>query len=551
MANHRQRVSWQVLVLIGIYLFLMASCERTEIPNKKSETQASVNQLVLTTGGTYRLPLMSNPVTLDPHYAQDEYGLRVAHQIFSGLVQLDHQLMILPDLAENWEISDNGKNYKFHLRKNAKFHNGHPVTADDVIFSFRRLLRIDPPPIILPHLLKIAGAEEIRAGKNDIDDGFKAEGQQVLNIRLIEPHALFLTALGMSQVKIVPKDEVMNSGDQFGQHPIGSGPFRFVDWTANEQIRLSRYDDYFGGPAHLDGIHCKIYPGTGIENTLNDFLAGKLEEMPLYVTFREKLAVKPDLQYVHRPSLSIHFYGIRVEHPYLRNANFRKALSLSIDRDQLVENVYDGDLSAARAIIPPGMPGFKWDRTLFKKDMPQARSCLEKAVKSESGPIPRLEIVSTSQSEYAQAEMGAIKKSWSELGIEVELKYITDWTQFKQYLRSDKVQIFRYVWFADIPDPDNFLFPLFASDSPANFMHYKNAQVDEKLSTAIELIDTTQRMEIYRQLEVDILEAMPIIPLFFYNVDQVFQPYVQDAKISALGVVLTSFSKIWLKTDSP
>ena len=205
-------------------IFLTSSCkqssEKAETINKTGQSRKQV-----TTGGVYHAPLLNNPATLDPAYVQDQYGTAIVQQLFDGLVRFDPYLLVLPSLAETWRVEENGKSYRFTLRKNARFHNGDMVTAEDVVFSLSRLLRVDPSPAILPHLLKIDGAKAYRDRYVETVAGLQVIDEQVVVILLEEPHAPFLTALGMYQAKIVPQAEVLRSGDAFGKRPVGSGPF--------------------------------------------------------------------------------------------------------------------------------------------------------------------------------------------------------------------------------------------------------------------------------------------------------------------------------------
>jgi ABC-type transport system substrate-binding protein len=538
------------LVSIMFVILLLAGCSQQEDAEEKAENQRALGQDAVQRGGVYRYPLMNNPSTLDPIYLQDQYGAPVVRQVFEGLVQFGPYLTVLPGLAETWQVENNGRTYRLFLRPTAQFHNGHPVTADDAIFSIQRLIRVNPAPTILPQLLKIDGATAYRNRLSDAIRGLKHISDHEFTVTLIEPHVPFLAALGMYQAAIVPKLEVENNEKKFGRAPVGSGPFQFVSWKTDDSIQLDRFVDYYAGEAHLDKILYRIYPGVQIERALSDFQTGGLEEMPVYGNIRQALSEEQDYQWFHRPSLSLQFYGIRSDHPVLNNPALRKALSLAIDRDELVQKVYDDQFEPARSILPPGMPMHKNLEELLAHDMTAARKHMDQVLKDNRGAVQRIEIVSGSQSASARKELDHVRNRWEQLGLEVDLKFITDWGEFERYIQSDAVQIYRYAWIADIPDPDNFLFPLFASDSPANFTGFRDERIDRMLVEARGIVDPVQRAEMYQQIEKQILQACPIIPLLYLSIDRVYQPEVQGVKISALGATEMPLHRIWLKGQS-
>ncbi len=535
-----------ISILFSLSLILLPGCT-----NQEEETKAIVTEPVPIQGGIYRMPLPNNPATLDPAYVQDNYGEAIIHQVFDGLVRFDPYLSVLPALAETWQVKQGGREYRFVLRENARFHNLESVTSADVVFSIKRLLQATPAPAVLPHLLKIIGAKKYRENILETVPGLTIETDKIFTVHLKEPHVPFLTALGMYQAAIVPQKEVNRLGNDFAKNPVGTGPFKFVSWDWDQSIRLKKFTDYFAGPAYLDEVHYKIYPKGQALKELSDFQQGNIEEMAVYGDIKEKLSGIKGIQWFHRPSLSLFFYGMNLTHPNLADPNLRAALSIAIDRHRFVNQVYKGQFEIARTILPPGMPGYTPLNRMEDNNIELARQYLEKPTAKKIKDLPELEIVSAFNTPRVEQEMAMIKEFWSALGIKVRVKYITDWDKFETYLRSDAVQLYRYAWSADMPDPDSFLYSLFASESPTNFMKFKDKNVDQMLLAARRVVDPVERATVYQKVEARIMASAPLIPLFYMSVDRVYQPYVKSVTVSALGAHAMPLNRIWLDNTAP
>jgi oligopeptide transport system substrate-binding protein len=496
-------------------------------------------------GGIYRTPLLNEPASLDPARVENIYGIGIVNQVFDGLVRFSEDLLIIPALAESWQIEDGGKSYRFLLRGNARFHHGLPVTSRDVVFSLRRLIRTNPAPSILPHLLKIVGAMEYRNQERDELPGVQSINDHEVMVRLEEAYAPFLTALGMHQARVVPENEVVRDEAGFIRRPVGSGPFSFVSWDGNV-IRLQRFPDYYNGPAFLDELHYVIYPGGRIEEALAAFQNYQLHDMPVSAKIRQALLGQANLQWFHRPSLSLLFYGMNCRNALLRHTDLRRALSLAIDRQKLAESVYEGQFEPARCILPPGLPGYNPERPKVVDDHVAAQKLLDRSLRESIAMAPPLEIVSAVQSPIAKAELEFVRNSWAALGISVEPKFIPDWTKFEEYLRSDAVQIYRYAWFVDMPDPDNIFQALFGSDSNVNYMRFHDQELDRRLQLARRVFQPMERAGMYQQIEDQVLQAQPLIPLVHLSIDHVYHTNVHGVQLSALGDHSVLFHRVWL-----
>ena len=226
----------------------------------------------------YRLPLTDNPVTLDPALFTDVNSEGVARRIFNKLVKLDAKLQPVPDLAESWKVSEDGLTYTFALRKGVRFHNGREMVADDVRFSFERLLRAETASQRAWVVEPIAGARELRDGKAQSLAGLETPDACTVVLRLKEAFspALMLQLLAMGNAAIVPREEVQpRGGVKFGRRPVGTGPFRFVSWRDHDAVVLARNDQYFGGPAKLAGLRFRVIKESLV--AWQEYFAGGLE----------------------------------------------------------------------------------------------------------------------------------------------------------------------------------------------------------------------------------------------------------------------------------
>jgi ABC-type oligopeptide transport system substrate-binding subunit len=348
----------------------------------------------------------------------------------------------------------------------------------------------------------------------------------------------------------VPKEDVERSGTVFGQKPIGTGPFQLASWEAKKVIRLQAFASFYKGAPYLQEVQYFIYPGSNIQEVLSDFQDGKLEEMPMYWQFREKLIENKKLRWLHRPSLSLLFYGFNCQHPLLQNLELRRALGAAIDRQRIVSEVYKGQFEPAATLLPPGMLGYQPLSKLWSSDSGKLAESPVKKAPGGSDSLLTLEVVSNSQSTLAKAELDLVREAWGQLGINMVPKFIPDWSQFEQYLQSDSLQIYRYAWFADIPDPDNFLQPLFASASKVNYMRFRNDGIDTVLRRARGVADPIERANLYRQMEEAVAASYPLVPLFYLSVDRIYQPYTRGIEMSALGEPYISYHRVWLDAPS-
>jgi ABC-type transport system substrate-binding protein len=526
-----------LILVLGVSLAVACQSE----PAKTGEQRTSPPRR----GGTYRAALPWQPRTLDPAFSTDIYAVTIIQQVFDGLVQFDQNLNVVPALASTWRVSADGRVYTFNLRQDARFHNGRSVTADDFVYSFTRILDPRQQSSALGFFERIQGAGVYRRGKARAVSGLKAPDPYTLEITLEEPFAPFLSVLAMKSSKVVPREEVKRRGEDFSRHPVGTGPFRLESFQP-DRIVLTANADYFEGAPYLDRVVYSIYPGAQNERIVEDFLAGRLEEAPFLKNIQERSAGKGRFQVVRKPSLSLQFYGMNCAAKPLTDHRIRQAIACAINQEKILHEVYKDQFVPAHTILPPGMTGYTPENAVYAHDPNKARALLAAAGYSPSGRRLPLTLLSASKSKGAQEELALVAADLAKVGIDLRVRYQTNWPAFEAALAGDDLQMYRYAWFADIPDPDNFLGILCASRSRYNFMHYHNSVVDRLLSQALRETDLLRRVDLYRQVERIVLADAPIVPLTYLTFESAFQPYVKGLEISALGQPYIPLKKIWL-----
>jgi len=500
------------------------------------------------TEAVYRRPLGHDPKTLDPARVSDIYSLSVSQQIFDGLVQYDSALTIVPALAEFWRASREGLVWTFTLRRGVKFHNGREVTAEDVVYSFARILDPRTRSGAAELFLNVRGAREFREGRAKSVSGLVALDRRTVQVTLDENVAPFVAIAAVGHAKIVPRDLVEAQGDAFGAQPIGTGPFKFVRWDRGKEITLESNAEYFDGAPRLSRLVFRIFPGEQRDAMQEEFQKGNLEDAPVPARVdRRALTASGSYIYVKRPMISARFYGFNTRAKPLNDRRVRQAIVQAIDREAIVEGVYLGQVAFARGILPPGMLGFNPGLVGYPYNPQRARELIAEAGYPGGRGLPSLTIWSGARQADIVREHALIKKWLAAIGMTADFQYNTDWQAFSKLLDEGKRPIFLYAWYADVPDPDNFLTKLFHSKSPRNFFGYANPVVDDLLVSARSAGDIQRRVDLYRKAEQLILADAPIVPVFHRAYERLFQPYVRSVEVNGLGDPYIPLRKIWLE----
>ena len=479
-------------------------------------------------GGTL-LRLWSDPPTLDPHLTGDVTSAVIIVEVFGGLVTIepqnpsninDQQLEIVGDLAERWEISDGGRTYTFHLRKNAKFHNGKAVTAQDIKWSLERAT--DPAtqaPTVDIFLGDILGVPAKLEGLATEISGVRVIDDFTLSITADATKPYFLAKLTYPTAFVLDRENVEGNRNWF-LDPNGTGPFRLAEYSPGELIRLERNEFYHLGPPNLDEVQFILSGGSAMLMYEND------EIHVTGIALAQLGAVRDPSNPLSKdvrtapPAFEISYMGMNSNVPPFDDRNVRQALNYAIDKELIARVVLQNLSIPAQGILPPGFPGYNPEIQGYEFDPAKAMQLLrDSKYGANLEEMPRITLtLPGSFGATVSPSYDAILRMWEEnLGIEVSLVQ-TEWATFLQDLRGLRFQMFGgLAWIADYPDPENFLDVLFHSESSDNHMGYSNPDLDRILEQARTELDQEARFNLYHLAEETILRDAPWIPLWHGN----------------------------------
>lgn len=465
----------------------------------------------------------SEPEGLDPHLVSGVTEHYVLLSLFEGLTTVHPEtLEILPGVAESWVIASDGLSYTFHLDPKAKWSNGDPVTADDFLFSYERILS---PKLGAPYaymLYAIKGAESFHKGLTEdfSSVGLVALDDRTLKISLEAVTPYFLSLPTHFTWWPVHRETILQHGamtDRISKWTkaknfVGNGPFTLKAWRLNNAITVEGNPHYRASEeVHLNGIH---FLPINTETEERAFRAGQLHITSSVPTARI------DWYRSHRPEnirfdpyLGIYYYLINTEKGPLQDQRVRKALAYSIDREALTEFVLKAGQKPAYHFTPPNTGGYTAEHQ-FSYDPQRARQLLTEAGYPKGAGFPKLELLyNTSESHKSVAE--AIQQMWKEtLGIEITL-FNQEWKVYLDSRKKGDFDIARAAWIGDYCDPYTFL-SLGLSDSGNNHSHWKSPSFDALLQASTHTLDPAVRLDLFREAEAELMEALPFIPLFFY-----------------------------------
>jgi peptide/nickel transport system substrate-binding protein len=506
----------------------------------------------------FRFRLREDPPTLDPALSTDNLSEAVLFNLFRGLVVLDPEtLQVRPAVAASWTLSPDHRTYTFTLRDDAVFHNGRAVTAEDVVYSFTRMLRHDtqaPRPYILE---PIEGAREFEDGKAATITGLRAVDPHTVTIRLARPYAPFLGMLTMINAAIVPREVYEDPARAYLRAPVGCGPFRFSRWEQSNFIELLAFDRYYGGRPAVDRITVRIIEN--LVSALQEYRRGGLDSLDEVPAPDD--ALYPELKdEIHRyPFIAIGYFGFNLARPPFKgNVALRKAINYAVDKNYLWNVLLPDSSLPGRGLIPPGIPGYDPELPGYPHDPDKARRLLAEAGYPEGHGLAPIEIwVNTSEENRRIAQQ--VQADLKRVGIPTTLREV-DWGAYLHAVEGTPetpgdAQMFRFAWNLDYPDADAILRPLLDSHNlgPAgNHVRYVNPAFDRLLDQALDEPDPEARATLYRRAErMAVMDDAVFLFLSYYQSSTLFKPYVKGLVLTPLGEFRIPLERIHIERAGP
>lgn len=493
--------------------------------------------------------------SLDPAFAKNRSIMWPVHQLYNTLVETDNELHIVPALARSWMVSPDGRTWTFHLRTDVFFHDneafpggkGRHMVAGDVAYSFGR---------IIDKRTASSGAW-IFNNRVDTTSPFTVIDDSTFQLKLLSPFHPILGILSMEYCSIVPKEVVQLYGKDFRSHPCGTGPFRFKSWEEGQTLILLKNEHYFEKDStgrrlpYLDAIKVSFYDEKATEFLL--FRQGQLDFVnEIDPSFKDEVLTKRGQlksQWKGKiilstcPQLNTEYLGILmdttnplVQHSPLSMRAVRQAINYGFDRRKMMLYLRNSlSTPAESGFVPAGMPGF--DSTKVKGyhyDPALARRLLAEAGYPEGKGLPSFHLLTVS--EYADFA-SFIVRQLEDIGLKVQVEVVQKSLLLEQTARSQAL-FFRGSWFADYPDAENYLSVFYSRNpAPPNYTRFHDAAFDRLYEQALLENNDSARYVLYRRMDQLVMDAAPVVPIWYDQVIRLVDPRVQGLHPNALNLL--------------
>ncbi|HWP31755.1 MAG TPA: ABC transporter substrate-binding protein [Fimbriimonadales bacterium] len=483
-------------------------------------------------------PIPNDPTTLDPAAVEDGDTIDVLQQIYEGLVKWNTKTEVVPNLAERWEISKDGKTYTFYLKKGVKFHSGREMTAHDVKYSWDRAANPEiQSPTVDGYMMDLVGFEDVRAKKTDSISGVEVVDDYTLRVHIKEPKAYWIMYLEYPCYFIVDKESIGMERITNPAQVVGTGPFKLGEYAQSQYVELVRFDEYHGGAPKLRKVRRIIAGDAQTRRQL--FEAGEVDWVQLERQDKKWVDQHPEfrsmLQIVDRPAIWYLGFSLR-EYPPFRDKRVRVAFAMAINKDRIIADGLDGVNQKAEGIIPPGIPGYNPEFRGYPFDVERARALLAEAGYPNGKGLPPLQLYCRADRHDAKIVSQMIQQDLlNNLGVRIDLKPM-EWGALLKLRADGKLPLFHLRWHADYPDPQNFLSFMLHSKARENTLGYSNPEFDRLCDTADRMMGNPEkRLELYRRAEKIAVEDAIWVPIYFQRDLELLRPYVSGIERSLMG----------------
>lgn len=547
----KKSFAFSFIILLSLIFF---SC------GKKTESDKKI----------FNLNISQGIETLEPVMSNSSFSIWGVQQIMEGLVEFDKEKTIIPCIAKSWKISEDGITYTFNLRSDVMFHDDDCFKSTNgkgrkvIAYDFKYCLeRVNNPKSktrgMWVYRDKIKGAKDYSEGKANDISGIKAINDTTLTIELNNAFSPFLSLLTMTYGFVYPKEAVEHYGETFGNHPIGTGPFKFNHWSIDKELVLDKNPAYWekdskgGTLPYLDGV--KITFTQSSETEFLDFQNGKYDfHQPSSETFdvitdetgKLKDADTKNFSLVKQPWLQTVFLGMMQSPelpggktgPFPGNKKLREALNYAIDKEKIVKFVLKNrGKPAVNGPIPPGMPGFNPEIKGYTYDINKAKELLKEAGYSDG---KNLKLVLVCGNEEIQRSIAiAIQEQLKSAGIEMQIEQLLQATLISKQ-ENGEFPFWRASWGADYFDPENFMALFYSKNitpNGPNRVGYKNPKVDELYEKSLKETDNATRMKIYDEIQKIVIEDAAWLPLYYNEQIYLLSKNIDGFYIDGLNII--------------
>jgi ABC-type oligopeptide transport system substrate-binding subunit len=500
-------------------------------------------------GNVFRFNLGAEPETYDPNLAVGQPDGRVVRMLFEGLTRENPEtLEPMPGQAYRWDLSADGTVYTFHLRPGIRWSDGRPVTAHDFRWSWLRLLKPETAARYAGFLYPIANAEAYNKGtiKSPDQVGIEAPDDSTLVVRLSSPVSYFLYLTQFYSCLPVPRWAVEKHGNRWTLpgNIVGNGAFTLAYWRQNNRFEFEKSHTYWDSASvKLDRV--TAYCIDDLNTSFNLYKAGVIDWCPSgYFPSQFIPYVRPYADFRHGDYQAVYFYSICVTKPPFDNADVRRALKLSVDRDAIANDLLKGSRRPWGNFAPSGYPGYDTPPGI-RFDPEKARAYLARAGYPGGKGFPKFSIlINTSEDHRRIAE--AVQAMWKrELGIPVEVLN-QEWGSYLQATSSLQYDVARRSWIGDYLDPNTFL-ACYLSGDGNNRTGWSSPRYDGLLRAAAKELDPARRFAMLREAEILLLDDGPVIPIYHYSTNEMVKPYVRGIHRTPLDI--HPITRVWIDRD--